>query len=207
MGGDYFDVIALPGAYTLIALADVSGKGMAAALLSANIQALVRSISSAGAEPYALAKRINEHLSRHTPLGIFATAVFLLLNRDSGELRYVNAGHNAPIIFGHRVIKLLEATGLPLGLFNDAEYEARTAQLDRGNSLLLFTDGLTDAIAGDDPEGRLHATLEGDTEKTMLRLQALVDSKLNRDDVTIVLVARLPLSSAASTRYSGKSDG
>ena len=207
VGGDYFDVIALPGAYTLIALADVSGKGMAAALLSANIQALVRSISSAGAEPCALAKRINQHLSRHTPLGIFATAVFLLLNRDSGELSYVNAGHNAPIIFGHGVIKLLEATGLPLGLFNDAEYEARTAQLDPGNSLLLFTDGLTDAIAGDDPEGHLRATLEDDTEKTMLSLQSLVDSKLNRDDVTIVLVARLPLSSAAPTRYSGKSDG
>lgn len=85
VGGDYFDVIALPEAYTLIALADVSGKGMAAALLSANIQALVRSISSAGAEPCALANRINQHLSRHTPLGIFATAVFLLLNRDFGS--------------------------------------------------------------------------------------------------------------------------
>jgi serine phosphatase RsbU (regulator of sigma subunit) len=140
-------------------------------------------------------------------LGIFATAVFLLLNRDSGELSYVNAGHNAPIIFGHGVTKLLEATGLPLGLFNDSEYEARTARLDPGNSLLLFTDGLTDAIAGDDPGGHLRATLGGDIEKTMLRLRSLVDSKLNRDDVTIVLVARLRLSSGAPTSYSGKSDG
>jgi serine phosphatase RsbU (regulator of sigma subunit) len=210
VGGDYFDVIALPGEYTLIALADVSGKGMSAALLSANIQALVRSISSAGAEPCALAKRINQHLSRHTPLEIFATAVFLLLNRDSGEFSYVNAGHNAPILFGHRVIKLLEATGMPLGLFKDAKYETRTAQLDPGNFLLLYTDGLTDSIAGDDPEAHLRVALEADTKKTrktMLKLQSLVDSKLNRDDITIVLVARLPLSAAAPTRDSGKLDG
>jgi serine phosphatase RsbU (regulator of sigma subunit) len=200
VGGDYFDVIALPEAHTLIALADVSGKGMAAALLSANIQALVRGISSTGAEPLTLAKRMNQHLSLHTPREIFATAVFLLLNRDSGVLTYVNAGHNAPIIFGQGVLKLLEATGLPLGLINDAEYEVRTAQLDPGNSLVLFTDGLTDSIAGNDPEARLHASLEDDSKKTMLNLQSLVDPKLNRDDVTIVLVARLPLDSATPTR-------
>jgi sigma-B regulation protein RsbU (phosphoserine phosphatase) len=210
VGGDYFDVIALPEARTLIALADVSGKGMAAALLSANIQALVRSVSSAGAEPLALAKQINQHLCRHTPPDFFATAVFLLLNRDSGQLTYVNAGHNSPIIFGHGAIKVLQATGLPLGLFNDAEYEARTVPLNLGDSLVLFTDGLTDSIAGDDPETRVHATLEGETDikKTMLKLRSLVDSRLNRDDVTIVLVARLPLSCATPTGSSaiGKAD-
>src|SRR5215469_11639681 len=130
VGGDYFDVISLSEARMLIALADVSGKGMAAALLSANIQALVRSMSSAGAGPRALAKQINQHLCRHTPSGFFATAVFLLLNRDSGELTYVNAGHNAPIIFADGVIKSLEATGMPVGLFPDAEYEVRTALLN-----------------------------------------------------------------------------
>lgn len=199
VGGDYFDVIALPNAHTLIALADVSGKGMAAALLSANIQALVRRIASSEAEPLTLAKQINQHLSRHTPPDSFATAVFLLLDRDSGELTYVNAGHNAPMIFGHGVIKRLDTTGLPLGLFNEAEYEARTVPLDPGNALLLFTDGLTDSIAGDDPEARLQSTLEDNIKKTMLRLRSMVDPKLNRDDVTIVLVARLPLSSAESS--------
>jgi serine phosphatase RsbU (regulator of sigma subunit) len=190
VGGDYFDVIPLPDEHTLIALADVSGKGMAAALLSANIQALVRSISGVEAEPFTLAKQINQHLCRHVPSGVFATAVFLLLDRNSGELTYVNAGHNAPIIFGRGLTNLLQATGLPLGLFNDADYETRTARLDPGDSLLLFTDGLTDSIAGDDPEGRLHATLDHNIKKMIVKLRSLVDSRLNRDDVTIMLVAR-----------------
>ena len=201
VGGDYFDVIALPEVHTLIALADVSGKGMAAALLSANIQALVRSISSAGTEPLALARQINQHLCRHTPSGFFATAVFLLLNRDSGELTYVNAGHNAPIIFVDGAVNLLEATGLPLGLFTDAEYESKTTPLDPGDSLLLFTDGLTDSIAAVDSVARLHAMLVGemDMKNTMLKLRSLIDAKLNRDDITIVLVARRPLSSGTPT--------
>src|SRR5215469_5236720 len=200
VGGDYFDVIDLPESQTLIALADVSGKGMAAALLSANIQALVRSMSSAGAGPRALAKQINQHLCRHTPSGFFATAVFLLLNRDSGELTYVNAGHNAPIIFAGGVTKSLGATGIPLGLFTDADYEARTASLDPGHSVLLFTDGLTDSIAADDPELRVHAMLQAriDVKEMMLKLRSLIEAKLNLDDVTIVLLARHPLSHATS---------
>lgn len=190
-GGDYFDVINRSESNTLIALADVSGKGIGAALLAANIQALVRSISSTGAGPLVLAKQINQHLYRHTPPDSFATAVFLFLNRDSGELTYVNAGHNTPIIYGRGQCLPLQATGLPLGLFHDAEYEARTTSLNHGHSLLIHTDGLTDSIAGHDPEAILRAALEDDVKKTMLKLQSLVDTNLNRDDVTIVAVARL----------------
>jgi sigma-B regulation protein RsbU (phosphoserine phosphatase) len=198
VGGDYFDVIVLSGAHTLIALADVSGKGMAAALLSANIQALVRSVSTVEPDPLVLAGQINQHLCRHTPSDFFATAIFLLLNRDSGELTYVNAGHNPPAIFSNGAIKTLQATGLPLGLFTDAAYETGSSRLDPGDSLLLFTDGLTDSISGDDPEGRLHATLQasGDVKPTMLKLRALVNSKLHRDDITIILLVRLQLSHA-----------
>jgi len=197
VGGDYFDVIALGENHTLISLADVSGKGMAAALLSSNIQALVRSMSSVGAEPVSLAKQINQHLCRHTPSSSFATAVFLVLNKNSGELTYVNAGHNAPIISGTGGTKLLQATGMPLGLFPDSEYEAGTDSLDRGDSLLLFTDGLTDSIDSRDSEARLCATLKENTDikKTMLQLRSLMTERLNRDDVTILLLARsLPTS-------------
>jgi sigma-B regulation protein RsbU (phosphoserine phosphatase) len=94
VGGDYFDVIELPGAWTLFAMADVSGKGMPAALLASNIQTLVRSIATIEASPLALAVQVNKHLSRYTPTDRFATAVFIVLSRDSGELSYVKAGHN-----------------------------------------------------------------------------------------------------------------
>jgi sigma-B regulation protein RsbU (phosphoserine phosphatase) len=155
VGGDYFDVIELPANRTLFALADVSGKGISAALLAANIQALVRSIASMEPTPLALAKQINKHLSRYTPSDRFATAVFIVLSPDSGELTYVNAGHNAPIVFCSGSMTFLEATGPPLGLFIDAEYEARTAVISPGGTLLIFTDGLTDSIQGEHPENRL----------------------------------------------------
>ena len=132
VGCDYFDVIELAGNRTLFAVADVSGKGMPAALLAANIQALVRSIANVEANPLVLARQINKHLSRYTPSDRFATAVFVVLSRDSGELTYVNAGHNAPIVFCSGSTTSLEATGMPLGLFSEAEYEARTAVIAPG---------------------------------------------------------------------------
>jgi serine phosphatase RsbU (regulator of sigma subunit) len=190
VGGDYFDVIELPDGRTLFVVADVSGKGMAAALLAANIQALVRSIANVEAEPLAMARQINKHLNRYTPSDRFATAVFIVLRRDSGELTYVNAGHNAPILFCSGRTAFLEATGIPLGLFGDSEYEARTAVVRPGGALLLFTDGLTDSIAGRNPEGRLHDVLAESSEGTMSRLKSLVAEEFNEDDVTILLVKR-----------------
>jgi serine phosphatase RsbU (regulator of sigma subunit) len=87
--------------------------------------------------PLALAKQINKHLSRYTPSDRFATAVFIVLSPDSGELTYVNAGHNAPIVFSSGSTTFLEATGPPLGLFVDAEYDTRTAVLSPGSTLPL----------------------------------------------------------------------
>jgi hypothetical protein len=114
VGGDYFHVVELPGNQTLFAVADVSGKGMPAALLAANIQALVRGIASVESAPMALAKQINKHLCRYTASDRFATAVFVVLSHDSGELTYVNAGHNAPMVFCSGSLTFLEASGPPL---------------------------------------------------------------------------------------------
>jgi len=200
VGGDYFDVIELSANRTLFALADVSGKGIPAALLAANIQALVRSIASVESNPLALAKQINKHLSRYTPSDRFATALFIVLRRESGELSYVNAGHNAPFVFTSGSATFLEATGPPLGLFADAEYEARSTVLSPGSSLLIFTDGLTDSIRGKNPEDRLCDAFAESAEGTMANLKSLVDPKFNEDDVTILLVKRIagPFSSGVS---------
>ena len=191
VGGDYFDVIELPGNRTLFALADISGKGIAAALLAANIQALVRSIATVECSPPALANQINKHLSRYTPIDRFATAVFIVLSRDSGELTYVNAGHNAPIVFSFGSTTFLEATGLPLGLFSDAVYEARKEVINPGGTLLIFTDGLTDSIQGEHPENRVCDVFAESAVRMMANLKSLVDPKFNEDDVTILLVKRI----------------
>ena len=190
VGGDYFDVINLSENQTLFALADVSGKGTAAALLASNIQALVRSIAGADADVVALASRINQHLSRYTPGDRFATAVFIVLSRDSGEITYVNAGHNPALVCGSGSTKLLEATGLPLGLFAAASYEKRVTALAPGETLLIYTDGLTDSVRGDDPQDRLRSAVTADPRKSLSNLKALIDPKLNEDDVTVLLTKR-----------------
>lgn len=138
----------------------------------------------------ALANQINKHMSRYSPSDRFATAVFLVLSRDSGELTYVNAGHNAPIVFSCGATTFLEATGPPLGLFADAEYETHTTVIRPGGTLLVFTDGLTDSIQGEHPENRLCDVFAESAGRTMANLKSLIDPKFNEDDVTILLVKR-----------------
>jgi phosphoserine phosphatase RsbU/P len=190
VGGDYFDVIDLPGNRTLVAVADVSGKGIAAALLAANIQALVRTLSSVAPDLPALASQINRHLCRYTPDNRFATAVFIELQRDSGELVYVNAGHNPPILWGAAPTSFLGPTGTALGWFEDMTYDAGRMVIPPDGGLLVFTDGLPDSIPGDSPEDTLCRALDGDLTRTMANLKALVDPRFNEDDVTVLLVKR-----------------
>jgi len=190
VGGDYFDVIDLANGRTLFALADVSGKGMPAALLAASIQALVRSLSIASTDVAALASQINQHLCRYSPGNKFATAVFLVLDRTSGDVVYVNAGHNPPLVWGPDPPKFLESTGMALGWFDDAPYGTGRARIAPGGGILLFTDGLPDAIPGDAPEDRLCQAIDGSLTRTMANLKALVDPRFTEDDVTVLLVKR-----------------
>jgi serine phosphatase RsbU (regulator of sigma subunit) len=200
VGGDYFDVIDLPGNRSLLIAADVSGKGIAAALLAANIQALVRSIATTEVNPETFATRINRHLNQYAPPGHFATALFLVLDRDSGALTFVNAGHNPPILYGPAspapgrhgpaTTTLLEATGTPLGLFADATYATGKAVVHPGDTLLLYTDGLTDSISGDHPEHGIVEALAQTSGTTMSNLKRLINPNFNEDDVTILVLKR-----------------
>ena len=164
---------------------------MPAALLAANIQALVRSMANVEANPVDLASKINQHLCRHTPDDRFATAVLVALDRDSGELTYVNAGHNPPVLVCKGSVTFLGTTGVPLGLFADAKFEAGKTVIHAGDSLVIYTDGLTDSIAAENPNDRLREVLAGKSGTTMSSLKSLVDPKYNEDDVTILLVKRI----------------
>jgi serine phosphatase RsbU (regulator of sigma subunit) len=190
VGGDYFDVVDLPGDRTLFVVADVSGKGMAAALLAANIQALVRSLSTMAPDVAALATQINRHLFRYTPGNRFATAAFIVLDRNSGDLVYVNAGHNPPIAWRAGQTDLLPATGTALGWFDETTYDVGRMTLPPDGGLLIYTDGLPDSIPGDSPEDSLYRALDRDLARTMSNLKALLDPRFNEDDVTVLLVKR-----------------
>jgi serine phosphatase RsbU (regulator of sigma subunit) len=190
VGGDYFDVIELDGGRMLFAIVDVSGKGMPAALLAANVQALVRSIASTAASPLEFAHKINLHLNRYTPSDRFATAVFAVLDSSSGQLAYVNAGHNPPVLSCGNSTCMLNATGVPLGLMSEANYETGTIHIPPRGMLLLFTDGLTDSIEGNDPEERISNALQSDAATAINKLKALMNPKFSQDDVTLLLVQR-----------------
>ena len=189
VGGDYFDVIALSGERTLFVIADVSGKGVSASLLSANIQALVRSRAQGELDLAGMAGQISQHVNQYTPAERYATAAFILLHRATGEVTYVNAGHNPPMIAGSASLQL-GATGVPLGLFPGASYEASKTTLSLGETLLLYTDGLTDSIAGDAPERQVREAMTGTPAETLEHLKKLIQPKLSEDDVTLVVVRR-----------------
>ncbi|HLG94973.1 MAG TPA: SpoIIE family protein phosphatase [Bryobacteraceae bacterium] len=149
VGGDYFDVRPAGANAYSCTIADVSGKGMSAALLAALLQG---AFSVAGELPVRiddLMSRANRFLNERTQGEKYATLFYCLVDR-SGLLRWVNAGHPKPILVrAGSPLQTLESTGLPLGLMETAEYETQTIQLQAGDKLVLFSDGLSEAENAD----------------------------------------------------------
>jgi phosphoserine phosphatase RsbU/P len=151
VGGDLYGLIPT-SAGTVLVLADISGKGIPAALMAASLHAAIRILAQSGAPPLELAMGLHAHLLAATPDNKFATAFLARLSSD-GWLDYVSAGHNPALLMdrGGR-IEYLGATGTPLGLLPDAHYESARVQLFEGSTLVAYTDGFTEAPGpnGDD---------------------------------------------------------
>jgi phosphoserine phosphatase RsbU/P len=160
VGGDCFDAIAA-GDQVGLAIADVAGKGMPAALLMSNLQAAVRAFASDAADPAAICASVNRLLCRHMVSGRFVTFCFAWLDPANQSISYANAGHNPPLLVhaDGRVERLAEA-GTVMGIFPDAAYSTASRPLLPGDRLLFFTDGITEAhdAAGEEfGENRLAA--------------------------------------------------
>jgi sigma-B regulation protein RsbU (phosphoserine phosphatase) len=154
VGGDYFDVLALPSAQIGICLADVSGKGLTAALLMANLQALVRAFAPGAEGPGALCRKVNEALCASVLPGKFVTLFYGVIDTETRTLRFENAGHCPPIVLRGDATTLLTEGGTVLGIFPHAPYEDRSYRLQSGDCLLLTTDGVTEAAnEGDEDFG------------------------------------------------------
>jgi sigma-B regulation protein RsbU (phosphoserine phosphatase) len=152
VGGDYFDVLALAPAQIGICLADVSGKGMTAALLMANLQALVRAFAPGAEGPGALCRKVNEALCGSVLPGKFVTLFYGVINSETRTLRFENAGHCPPIVLRGDSTTLLIEGGTVLGIFPQAPYEDRSFPLQSGDCLLLTTDGVTEAANESDED-------------------------------------------------------
>ena len=202
VAGDYYDVIDGGPNRIAICLADVSGKGMAAALIMSNVQATVRALNAGGLRPDRLIATLNRLLHQRLRKESFVTIFFAVLDPLSGELTFCNGGHTPPLICRRdQTLLRLDSTGPVAGIFADAPYGSVTIRLDVGDRLVVFSDGVTESVnaAGDQfGEERLRGALLGETELTaegtcnaiVETLTAFRGSHPYNDDVTMLVVAR-----------------
>ncbi len=152
VGGDYFDVFTLGPDRLGICIADVSGKGITAALLMANLQAAVRAFAQVCTGPGALCSKLNEVLCDSIAPGKFVTFFYGVVDRERLILYFENAGHTSPIVLRGDEATILTEGGTVLGLFPKSAYEERQFALRPGDCLLLTTDGVTEAADAHDEE-------------------------------------------------------
>jgi sigma-B regulation protein RsbU (phosphoserine phosphatase) len=199
IGGDFFDYFDLPGGRLGFALGDVAGKGPPAALLAAMVQGIFTSHVGDDEGPARTIERVNRVLSRRIVEGRFATIFYAVLSPE-GRLVSCNAGNNPPLLVGRDgAVRRLERGGLPIGPFADTTFEEEVTPLEHGDTLVLYSDGVSDATdPNDEPfgEDRLLASLE---RARGLAPQALIEQVLGDvrtfaadrpqfDDITLLVV-------------------
>lgn len=200
VSGDYFDLVNSSDGGTYFFFGDVSGKGVAASLLVSHLHAMFRTLASTDIPLNKLVERANRLFCGSTLSANFATLVSGKVSR-SGELEICNAGHCYPLVVKAGQIRSIESTGMPLGTFFNAEYQSRKIQLARGDSLFLYTDGLTEARnpAGEEySEAQLSALVAKEAQrspKELIRIciddHARFRSGAPRvDDLTIMILQK-----------------
>ncbi|UCE41686.1 MAG: SpoIIE family protein phosphatase [Candidatus Aminicenantes bacterium] len=153
VGGDYYDYIPIGSDRLGITIADVSGKGVSASLLMASLRASLHSEVHIHYDIEKMTVKLNDFIHRSSSINSFITFFFCELNMKSGELKFVNAGHNPPIVMDKKgKISRLESSGLCLGMFPNVEYTAQSITLNQGDTTLLFTDGITESRNKDNME-------------------------------------------------------
>lgn len=198
ISGDYYDVMQFPDGRLVFAIADISGKGISAAILMANLQALLRTLAETGNPPSEVCGKLNQHLHQVTDASKFATFFYGEWNTAEHRLRYVNAGHNTPILLGSLSGTQLAEGGFPLGMFARAEFQTGEVMLQRGDVLVLYSDGITEATSSSGEEfgeERLQAQIEKNAGRPLSEMQAAILEAVRKwagdepdDDMTLLMV-------------------
>ncbi len=200
VSGDYFDIIELENDKLAVCIGDVIGKGMPAALLMSNVQAAVKAVASHDMPPSELCARVNRVLAGNLAAGNFVTFFYSIIDSRTGVLTYTNAGHVAPILArGDGTVRRLENGGALLGVFKHWAFQQDTIQLEKGDRIVLFTDGITelkDDTEEEFGEERLEQVVRQHRLAKASELKDLVISAVAdfsngtfQDDVTVVVVA------------------
>ncbi|MBK8964121.1 MAG: SpoIIE family protein phosphatase [Candidatus Competibacteraceae bacterium] len=199
VGGDFYDFFTLPDGRWALIIADVSDKGLAAALFMAVARTALRSIAAIVPEPAACLTRTNDLLSAENDAAMFVTVFYSVFDPASGRLSYANGGHNPPALLdaGGRVRYLEGTDGVALGVMPEMPYAAREITLSPGDRLLFYTDGVTEAIDGRERAfdlGRLTAALEDSrgadvdelVETVVARVRTFAGDAPQFDDITLM---------------------
>lgn len=199
VGGDYYDVVALPDGRFGFALADVSGKGLHAALMAASLQGAFGAGAAGAPNLSELFQRVNDYLCDHTPPEMFATLLYGVLDRQGG-FEFVNAGHIPPLIVrAQGGVDHIESSNFPVGLFPGVQFTVDRAQVYPGDLIVTTSDGVTEArddLGGLFGDARVHSLLEacsGLAPEQVARqilgsIREYVGAAPQSDDITITIV-------------------
>lgn len=201
VGGDYYDFIKVSENKTAIAVGDVSGKGLPAAMLMANLQATLRGQLLFCESAKDCIKRANNLLYKSTDLSKFVTLFFGILDTENNTLTYCNAGHNNPLFITNGKISKLDKGGLLLSSFENSEYDEEEIILEKGSTLVIFSDGVTEAMNETEEEytdERLEKLLLDKNDKSSQEMiKKVIDdvrfhvgNNPQSDDITLMIIKR-----------------
>jgi serine phosphatase RsbU (regulator of sigma subunit) len=202
IGGDYYDFIERKNGRLVIALGDVSGKGTAAALLMSSLHAAVHAQADSHDSLVTTISAVNRYLADNIPANRFVTLFYAELDPESGALSFLNAGHNPPlIVHSAGTVEQLASGGLPLGIKPDAEYREGRTQLQPGDVLVIYSDGVTETVSPTGEEfgpTRLYEVVSRNIEASAAGIRDRIESSLTKfsqgtsaaDDITLVIVKR-----------------
>ncbi len=204
VGGDFYDVFKLPNGELGLVIADVSDKGIPAALFMAVTRTLLRAVILEVTSPSEVLQRINDLLIPENQQGMFVTIVYAVLSLETGKLTYANAGHNPPFLFfsDKQKIKNLNRTGMALGIVENAIIDECMIQLQPEDCLLFYTDGITEAnsqqqdLFGDDRLRNIFMESHTSSSNNIVKSieESVFDfmgSNLPADDLTMLIIKRL----------------
>ncbi len=200
VGGDYYDCIRLSDTQYALCIGDVSGKGVPASLLMANLQASLHALVNTGLEISKMIVRINNLIHRNTGIDKFITFFLTILDTREKTLLAVNAGHNPPYVF-HKdgTFQTLNAGGLILGMMPDSSYESEKVQLQSGDCIVMYTDGVSEAMNSDEEEfeetrieksilSNYQLSAQGILEHLIADVMTFAEGQPQADDITSLIV-------------------